>query len=90
VLTVIDFEAPEVAGSPIAGKTLVFTGTLQSMARGEAKARAESLGAKVAGSVSSKTDFVVIGADAGTKAKKARDLGVTILSEDEWLDIAGR
>ncbi|MEE8516234.1 MAG: NAD-dependent DNA ligase LigA [Alphaproteobacteria bacterium] len=89
-LVVIDFEAPETTGSPIAGKTLVFTGTLKSMARGEAKARAESLGAKVAGSVSKKTDFVVIGGDAGNKANKARDLCVTILSEDEWLDIAGR
>ena len=54
------------------------------MTRGEAKATAESLGAKVSGSVSKKTDYVIVGADAGSKAKKARELGVTVLSEDEW------
>ena len=54
------------------------------MTRGEAKAKAEALGAKVSGSVSKKTDYVVVGADAGSKAKKAQDLGVTVLSEDEW------
>ena len=73
--------------SPIAGRTLVFTGTLERMTRGEAKARAEALGAKVSGSVSKKTDFVIAGPGAGSKAKKAAELGVTILDEDEWLEM---
>ncbi|MBF0333314.1 MAG: NAD-dependent DNA ligase LigA, partial [Alphaproteobacteria bacterium] len=81
-------EAPRTA-SPIAGKTVVFTGTLETMTRSEAKARAESLGAKVAGSVSRGTDWVVAGADAGSKAAKARDLGVTVLTEQEWLALIG-
>lgn len=84
-LTVQDVEAPDSDGSPVSGKTVVFTGTLVQMTRSEAKARAESLGAKVAGSVSKKTDYVVVGADAGSKAKKAEELGVKTLSEDEWL-----
>ncbi len=81
--------APEAVAedSPVSGKTVVFTGTLIQMSRAEAKARAESLGAKVAGSVSGKTDLVIVGADAGSKAKKAQDLGVTILSEDDWLNL---
>lgn len=87
VLTVTDVSAPQAEGSPIAGKTVVFTGTLEKMTRGEAKARAESLGAKVSGSVSKKTDYVVVGADAGSKAKKAEELGVSMLSEDEWLTL---
>ena len=88
-VTVADFAAPRVAGSPIAGKTVVFTGTLQKMTRPEAKSRAEALGAHVAGSVSKKTDLVVIGADAGSKATKARDLGVKTIDEDEWLKLVG-
>ena len=83
------FETPDETDSAVTGKTIVFTGTLQSVTRGEAKAKAESLGAKVAGSVSKKTDYVVVGADAGSKAKKAQDLGVTILSESDWLDLIG-
>jgi len=78
------------AGSPVAGKTVVFTGTLERMTRGEAKALAERLGAKVAGSVSKKTDYVVAGADAGSKLAKAREAGVTVLTEEEWLGLVGR
>ena len=81
--------APKGNGSPVSGKTVVFTGTLERMTRSEAKARAESLGAKVAGSVSKKTDYVVAGAEAGSKAKKARELGVDVLSEDDWLRLIG-
>jgi DNA ligase (NAD+) len=86
-LDVEDFNAPQASGSPITGKTVVFTGTLENMTRGEAKARAESLGAKVAGSVSKNTDYVVVGADAGSKARKASELGVTTLTEREWVDL---
>jgi DNA ligase (NAD+) len=77
-------------GSPVAGKTVVFTGTLERMTRGEAKALAERLGAKVAGSVSKKTDYVVAGADAGSKLAKAREAGVAVLTEEEWLALVGR
>jgi DNA ligase (NAD+) len=73
----------------VAGRTVVFTGSLETLSRAEAKARAEVLGAKVAGSVSRKTDFVVVGADAGSKAKKAKEMGLKILSEEEWLKLIG-
>jgi DNA ligase (NAD+) len=73
--------------SPVTGKTVVFTGTLDTMTRSEAKARAEALGAKVAGTVSKKTDYVVAGADAGSKAQRAEELGVTVLEESEWREL---
>jgi DNA ligase (NAD+) len=78
------------AGSPVSGKTVVFTGTLVRMTRNEAKALAERLGAKVAGSVSKKTDYVIAGGDAGSKLAKAREAGVTVLSEEDWLKLIGR
>ena len=87
LLTVADFLAPAAQETSVAGRTVVFTGTLETMSRGEAKARAEALGAKVAGSVSKKTDYVVAGADAGSKARKATELGVTVLDEAAWLEM---
>ncbi|MCW9033963.1 MAG: NAD-dependent DNA ligase LigA [Rhodospirillales bacterium] len=87
ILSVEDYEAPTLDNSPIAGKTVVFTGTLETVSRGEAKAKAESLGAKVAGSVSKKTDYVIAGSGAGSKAKKATDLGIVTLSEEEWFEL---
>ena len=74
--------------TPVTDKTVVFTGSLERMTRSEAKALAERLGAKVTGSVSAKTDYVVAGADAGSKLSKARELGVAVLSEDDWLKLA--
>ena len=89
-LDVADVAAPATEGSPIAGRTVVFTGTLERMTRAEAKARAEALGAKVAGSVSARTDYVVVGPGAGSKEKAARALGLAILSEEEWLALVGQ
>ena len=89
LLRVENFSQPDLATSPISGKTVVLTGALESMSRSEAKARAEAMGAKVAGSVSAKTDFVVVGSDAGAKAKKAAELGVTTLTEEQWLELIG-
>jgi DNA ligase (NAD+) len=75
--------------SPVAGKTVVFTGSLEQMTREEAKAMAERLGAKVAGSVSKKTDYVVAGPGAGAKLAKAKEAGVTVLSEEDWFALVG-
>lgn len=88
-MTVADVDMPFATGSPVAGKTVVFTGTLETMSRGEAKARAESIGARVSGSVSARTDLVVAGPGAGSKARKARDLGVETLDEQQWMELIG-
>ncbi|MEM1079481.1 MAG: NAD-dependent DNA ligase LigA [Pseudomonadota bacterium] len=80
---------PEVQDSPVAGKTLVFTGTLETMSRAEAKVTAEALGAKVAGSVSKKTDLLIAGPGAGSKATKAADLGIEVIDETAWRALAG-
>ncbi len=88
-LTIEPVAQPAALDSPIAGKIVVFTGTLEHMTRAEAKARAEALGAKVAGSVSAKTDLLVAGPGAGSKATKAVDLGVTVIDEGAWLALVG-
>ncbi len=88
-LTIEDATPAEATATELAGKTVVFTGTMETMTRPEAKARAETLGAKVTDSVSRKTDIVVVGADAGSKARKATELGVRTVSETEWRVLAG-
>lgn len=89
LVTVKDFE-PTNMTSPVSGKTVVFTGKMETMSRSEAKAHAERSGANVTSSVSRKTDYVVTGQGAGSKEKEARKLGLTILSEREWLDLIGK
>jgi DNA ligase (NAD+) len=88
-LDVQEMPKRDTSSSPVAGKTVVFTGTLEKMTRAEAKATAEALGARVSGSVSAKTDLLVAGPGAGSKAKKAADLGIETLDEDGWLDLIG-
>ena len=89
-VTVEEYVSDEITDSPLSGKTVVFTGTLETLTRAEAKALAQKMGAKVAGSVSSHTDFVVVGADAGSKAKKAAELGVKTLTEQEFAQMCGK
>jgi DNA ligase (NAD+) len=85
-----EMAAPAETGSAVAGKTVVFTGTLETMTREEAKAQALALGAKVSGSVSAKTDYVVAGPGAGSKLKDAERLGVRIFTEEEWRAFIGK
>jgi DNA ligase (NAD+) len=88
-VTVRDFE-PLTMASPVSGKTVVFTGKMETMSRSEAKVHAERMGANVVSSVSKKTDYVVTGPGAGSKEKEARKLGLTVLSEREWLELIGK
>ena len=87
LLRVQEFIAPDEDTSLVAGKTVVFTGTLETLGRSEAKVKAETLGAKVAGSVSKKTDIVIAGPGAGSKLKKAEELGIQIMTEQEWIEL---
>lgn len=89
-LNIKPYIKPESQNALVTGKTVVFTGTLRQMTRAEAKASAESLGAKVSGSVSKKTDYLVVGEDAGSKLKKAQEAGVKILTEQQWIDLIKR
>ena len=89
-LNILDEILPDSNDNFLSGKTLVFTGTLEQMSRSEAKSLAENLGAKVSGSVSAKTDLVIVGSGAGSKIKKAEELGVETLDETEWLSLIGK
>ncbi len=89
LLTIEDEAAGPDASGELAGKIVVFTGTLETMTRPEAKAMAEQHGARVTDSVSKKTDLVVVGADAGSKARRATELGVRVVTEAEWRRMAG-
>lgn len=88
-VTPMDIEVVEVSNSPVTGKTVVFTGSLVRLTRDGAKEMAERLGAKVSGSVSKKTDYLIAGPGAGSKLKKAEAAGVTVISEDGWFDLVG-